>query len=417
MAQMFDEAKRRYTDLGVDVERAFSVLSTIPLSLHCWQGDDVGGFENPDAKLSGGGIQVTGNYPGKARSNEELRQDIEFAMALIPGKHRLNLHAMYGDFGGKKVDRDQVAPAHFARWMDWSKEKSVSLDFNASCFSHPKADDGFTLASQDKGIRDFWIEHVKRCREITAAFGKNQGNPSVHNLWIPDGTKDFPAQRTMYRRTLLESLDTVFEKDLPREYMRDAVEAKLFGIGSETYVVGSHEFYMGYAMSRNKMICLDLGHFHPTENLADKLSAVFLFMDEILLHLSRPVRWDSDHVVIFNDDIRQFMLELVRSGCLSKTHIGLDFFDATLNRIGAWAIGSRSSLKGLLYALLEPQELLLQAEKNSNGFARLALLESGLTLPFGEVWDEYCRRMAVPSEAELIAQVEDYEKKVLSKRG
>jgi L-rhamnose isomerase len=413
----FSTALDRYQELGVNVEEALAALQQVPLSMHCWQGDDVGGFESSEGKLSGGGIQVTGNYPGKARSIDELQKDVEYAMSLIPGSQRLNLHAMYGDFGGKKVDRNQVDVKHFAGWMDWSREKSIPLDFNASCFSHPKANDGFTLSSLDKGIRDFWIEHVSRVRTIGAAFGKNQGSACVHNLWIPDGTKDYPAQRMVYRQILTESLDTIFAQEHSTKHLRDAVEAKLFGIGSETFVVGSHEFYLGYAMSRKKMICLDLGHFHPTESLADKLSSVFLFMPEILLHVSRPMRWDSDHVVLFNDDIRHFMQELVRCNGLNRTYIGLDFFDATLNRIGAWAIGSRSTMKGILYALLEPQAKLMEAERAGDAFSRMALLEQGLTLPFGQVWDEYCVRTGVPTDGQLIQAVKDYEQKVLSKRG
>ena len=416
MSQYFEQAAQQYGELGIDVKKAFATLEETALSLHCWQGDDVGGFENPDSKLSGGGIQVTGNYPGKARDIGELRQDVEYAMQLITGKHRLNLHAIYGDFSSGKADRNEIELKHYQSWMDWSRDKKVSLDFNATCFSHPKADDGFTLASYDKGIRDFWIEHVKRCRNITAAFGRNQGNPSVHNLWIPDGTKDYTVDRLGYRKNLLESLDTIYADVLPDGEIRDAVESKLFGIGSETYVVGSHEFYLSYALTRNKLICLDLGHFHPTESLADKLSALFLYTNELLLHVSRPMRWDSDHVVLFNDDIRQFMSELVRSGGLGKTHIGLDFFDATLNRIGAWAIGARSTLKGLLYALLEPKNSLMEYEHGGNNFGRLALLESGLTLPFGEVWNEFCRQNNAPTDLELIDKVHSYEKTELAKR-
>lgn len=416
MTKRFSEAAERYATIGVDVESAFKTVSAVPLSLHCWQGDDVSGFEAPDASLSGGGIQVTGNYPGKARNIKELRADIQQAMKMIPGKHRLSLHAIYGDFENKKIDRDQIEVSHFDGWMDWSTKMGVPLDFNATCFSHPKAEDGLTLSSPDKDIQKFWIEHVKHCRRITAAFGKNQGNTSIHNLWIPDGLKDYPADRMSYRQTLLESLDEIFADKLPSAHMKDAVESKLFGIGSEAFVVGSHEFYMGYAMSRQKMLCLDLGHFHPTESIADKISSLYLFMDEILLHVSRSMRWDSDHVVLFNDEIRFFMQELVRSGKLDHTHIGLDFFDATINRIGAWSVGARSALKGLLFALLEPRAKLLGYERSKDFFGRLATLESGLVMPFGDIWDEYCERMGVPSEADLIPAVKRYETDMLSKR-
>ena len=416
MNKRFSEANEKYASIGVDVESAIKTLASVPLSLHCWQGDDVGGFESPGSALSGGGIQVTGNYPGKATNIGELQDDLQYAMKMIPGNHRLSLHAIYGDFEGKKIDRNQIEPKHFAPWMDWSTKMGVPLDFNATCFSHPMANDGFTLSNPNKEIRDFWIDHVNRSRTIAAAFGKNQGNPSIHNLWIADGHKDFPADRMGYRTTLMNTLDEIFSLKLASSEMKDAVESKLFGIGSEAFVVGSHEFYMGYAMSRAKMICLDMGHFHPTESLADKLSSIFLFMDEILLHVSRPMRWDSDHVVLFNDDIRFFMQELVRSGKLNKAHIGLDFFDGTMNRIGAWSIGARSALKGLLFALLEPNKTLVDFEKKGNYFGRLATMESALTLPFGDVWDEYCERMQVPTESSLIANVTSYEHDVLSKR-
>ncbi len=416
MGKRFAEANERYESIGVNVENALKTLASVPLSLHCWQGDDVGGFETPDAALSGGGIQVTGNYPGKARTVADLQGDILAAMQMIPGSHRLSLHAIYGDFGGQKVERNKIETRHFRGWMDWSTQKGIPLDFNATCFSHPMAKDGFTLSSPDKNVRDYWIEHVSNSRKITAAFGKNQGNPSIHNLWIADGHKDYPADRGGYRATLVQSLDTIFADAFPGQLMKDAVESKLFGIGSEACVIGSHEFYMGYAMSRKKMICLDLGHFHPTESLADKLSSIFLFMDEILLHVSRPMRWDSDHVVLFNDDIRLFMQELVRSGKLDHAHIGLDYFDASMNRIGAWAIGARSALKGLLFALLEPHAQLAGYEKAGNLFARLATMEAALVMPFGDIWDEYCERMQVPLEADLIARVTRYEQDVLSKR-
>lgn len=416
MSHLFEYAKEQYAVVGVDVESAIKKLKDISLSVHCWQGDDVGGFETPDSVLSGGGIQVTGNYPGKAGNPDELKKDLEKMYSLLPGKHRLNLHAIYGDFQGEKVDRNQVEPKHFQSWADWGKEQKVKLDFNASCFSHPMADSGFTLSSKDKNVRDFWIDHVKRAREIAAFFGREQGSPSVHNLWIPDGAKDSVVCRMDHRTILKNSLDDVFSLELSDKEIKDAVECKLFGIGSESFVVGSHEFYMGYALTRNKLLCLDLGHFHPTESIADKISSVYQYLDEILLHVSRPVRWDSDHVVTLNDDIYSLMQELVRSGKINNTYIGLDFFDGTLNRIGAWAVGARASLKGILYALLEPYNMLKSYEEEGNNFARLALLEETKTKPFGILWDHYCREMGTLTDREMISDVLEYEKSVLSGR-
>lgn len=412
----FEMAKERYAEIGVDVDAAMDLLKNIPLSLHCWQGDDVGGFETPDAELTGGGIQVTGNFPGKARNVDELKGDLEKVYSLIPGDHRLNLHAIYGEFEGKKVDRDEITVDHFKGWMDWSKAQGVPLDFNGSYFSHPLAESGFTLSSKDEKVRSFWVEHTKRCREISAEMGQNQGSPTVLNTWIPDGHKDYPVDRMGYRSILKKSLDESFAKKYPKELMKDAVETKLFGIGSEAYVVGSHEFYLSYAKESGVMPCLDLGHFHPTELIADKISSVLLFFPELLLHVSRPMRWDSDHVVILNDDIRMLMQEIVRSERTADVHIGLDFFDATLNRIGAWTLGARSALKGLLLALLEPRAELVKREVEGDYYGRLALLELGHTMPFGAVWDYYCQKMNVPAEAEAIASAADYQKNVLSKR-
>ncbi|MDA3833278.1 MAG: L-rhamnose isomerase [Spirochaetales bacterium] len=412
----YQAAKEAYAALGVDTETAIARLTEIPLSIHCWQGDDVGGYETPDAALSGGGIQVTGNYPGKARSVEELRHDLEEVYRLVPGKHRLNLHASYGEFGGEKVDRDQIEEKHFSGWVRWAKKLGIGIDFNATCFSHPKADDGFTLSSKDPEIRKFWIEHVKRTRRIAAYFGRELGSPSVHNIWIPDGCKDFTVDKTGYRSLLKDSLDEIFSEELSAEFMRDAVETKLFGIGSEAFVVGSHEFYMSYAARNNKMICLDMGHFHPTEQISDKISAMMLFNDELLLHVSRPMRWDSDHVVVLNDDILYLAQELVRCGKIDNIHIGLDFFDATINRIGAWVIGTRAAQKGLLLALLEPQEKLLDYEESGNLFGRLALLEQLKSMPFGAVWDEACAREGTAVESEIIDAVLAYEREVFRER-
>jgi L-rhamnose isomerase len=412
----YNLAKEKYAEMGVDVQKAMDTLNKISISLHCWQGDDVGGFESPDAELSGGGIQVTGNYPGKARNVEELRMDAEKAFSLIPGNHRFNLHAIYGEFGGKKVDRDEITTDHFKGWLQWAKQVGIKLDFNATCFSHPKAEDGFTLSSKDESIRKFWIEHVNRCREISASFGKELGSSCIHNLWIPDGMKDIPVDRWTYRELLKKSLDEVFEVEYEKNEMKDAIESKLFGIGSESFVVGSHEFYMGYGISREKMVCLDMGHFHPTESIADKISAILQFSDELLFHVSRGVRWDSDHTVILNDDVKAVCEELVRANALDRVNIALDFFDATLNRIGAWVIGTRATLKALLMALLEPHDKLKNAEEKDDYFERLALLEELKTMPFGAVWDYYCLKQNVPFGEGVILDVLRYEAEVLGKR-
>ncbi len=413
---LFEAAKEQYGALGVDVEKALATLATIPLSIHCWQGDDVGGFERAGAKLEGGGIEVTGNYPGRARSVEELRADLEAMYALLPGAHRLALHMSYGEFGGKPVDRDQVEPSHYRGWIDWAKAKGLKLDMNSTFFSHPKASSGFTLSSKDKGVRDFWIEHGKRTREVSSVIGKELGSPCIHNVWIPDGMKDYPADRIGYRRNLEHSLDEIFEKEYPLSQLKDAVESKLFGLGSEAYVVGSHEFYLGYAITRRKLLTLDMGHFHPTESVADKLSAILLYCDEALLHVSRPMRWDSDHVVTSSDELRLLAEEIVASGRLPQIHVGLDFFDATINRLGAWTIGARSMLKGLLAALLQPRERLLAAEEEGDWFARLQLFEQSKSLPLGAVWDYYCAAHDAPLEREIIDRVHGYERSVLSKR-
>lgn len=409
-------AKESYASLGIDTEAAIEKLLTIPISLHCWQGDDVGGFERPGATLSGGGIQVTGNYPGKARNLQELRMDIEKVFAWTPGVHKLNLHAIYGEFGGEFVDRDQIEEKHFAGWVEWAKANKVGMDFNASFFSHPNAEDGFTLSSKDPEIRKFWVEHLKRARKISAYFGKELGIPCVHNTWVPDGTKDNTVDRYGYRALLKESLDEVFAEEYDKAYLLDAIETKLFGIGSEAYVVGSHEFYMNYASRNDKMVCLDLGHFHPTEQIFDKISSTMLFFDEMLLHVSRPVRWDSDHVVLLSDEVTALAQELVRSGKLDNVHIGLDFFDASINRVGAWVTGQRATQKALLMALLEPHDTLLAYENEGNLYARMGLLEQLKSMPFGLVWDEACRRAGVPLESDIIDTVLAYEKEELSGR-
>ena len=414
IAQSYSFAKARYADLGVDTDAATASLAKIPISLHCWQGDDVGGFESTGEGLSGG-IAVTGNYPGKARTPDELRADLDKALSLTPGKHRLNLHAFYGEFGGKKVDRNEIEPKHFKGWIDWAKANGMGMDFNPTCFSHPKAADGFTLSHPKKAIRDFWIEHCIASREIGAAIGKALGSPTVTNVWIPDGFKDTPVDRLSPRQRLADSLDKVFAKKLNPKHHLDAVECKLFGIGSESYVVGSHEFYMGYAIKNQKVLCLDAGHFHPTEGIADKLSSVLMFVPEILLHVSRGVRWDSDHVVTLDDALQSIAAELVRNQLLSRTHIGLDFFDASINRIAAWTIGTRNTLKALLIALLEPPAL-REAEKSGDYTSRLALMEDAKSLPWGAVWDAYCETQSVPAGNAWMAEVKRYESAVLSKR-
>lgn len=409
-------AQERYSQFGVNSEKALEILEKVSLSLHCWQGDDLGGFEKPDSRLAGGGLQVTGNYPGRARTVDELRMDLKKAYSLIPGRHRLNLHAMYGDFSGKPVDRNEISLDHYKGWIDWAKQEDLKLDFNPTCFSHPKADSGFTLSSKDIAIREFWIEHVKRCREISASMGRELQSPCIHNLWIPDGTKDIPVDRWTHRTLLREALDTVYAVEYRPSEMKDSIESKLFGIGSESFVVGSHEFYIGYALSRGKMLCLDLGHFHPTESVADKISSILQFSEELLLHISRGVRWDSDHVVILNDEVKSLTEEIVRSSALDRVHIALDFFDASMNRIGAWVIGARATLKGLLCALLEPQQKLIEAEDSGNNFARLALMEELGTMPFGAVWDYYCLRMDVPVGELWMEEIKRYEEEVTKKR-
>jgi L-rhamnose isomerase len=404
-----------FAQSGVDTEKALERLSKIPISLHCWQGDDVGGFENSGGEL-GGGLAVTGNYPGKARTPDELRRDLEKTYSLLPGKHRLNLHAFYAETDGQRVERNELTAAHFRGWIDWAKAQKLGLDFNPTYFSHPKAADGFTLAHRDKAIRQFWVEHGIACRKIGAAMGKALGTTCVTNIWIPDGFKDTPVDRKGPRERLVESLDTIFAVPINSQHNLDAVEPKLFGLGSESYVVGSHEFYLGYAVRNKKLLCLDAGHFHPTETIADKISAVFSSLDEILLHVSRGVRWDSDHVVILSNELEAIAQELVRGDFLGRTHIGLDYFDASINRVAAWTVGARSMIKALLMALLEPIGKLREAEGAGDFTSRLALLEAAKTLPCGAVWEMYCERQGVPGELEWLAEVKRYEKEVLSKR-
>ncbi len=409
-------AKEQYAQIGIDTDKVLKKLAAIPISMHCWQGDDVGGFETVGAELSGGGIQATGNYPGKARTIDQLRADIEKAFSLIPGRHRLNLHACYIDNGGKYIDRNEMQPRHFQSWIDWAKANKLGMDFNPTYFSHPKAADGFTLSHPDKGIRNFWIEHGIACRKIGAAIGRQLGSTTVTNFWIPDGYKDVPVDRVSPRLRLMDSLDKIFAVKVNPAHNLDAVESKLFGIGAESYTVGSHEFYLGYAVSRQKLLCLDAGHFHPTEMISEKISSVMMFCPQLLLHVSRPVRWDSDHVVILDDELQAIAKELVRSGKLDKVHIGLDFFDASINRVAAWTIGMRNMIKALLIALLEPTETLRKIELKMDYTRRLAMLEELKTLPWAAVWDYYCMSRNVPVGMAWLDEVKKYEADVLSKR-
>ncbi len=408
-------AKQRYADLGVNTDRALQQLARIPISIHCWQGDDVGGFENAGQEL-GGGLAVTGNYPGKATTPTQLRADFEKAISVIPGRHRLNLHACYAEMNGGKVERDELSVDQFQNWIAWAKKIKIGLDFNPTYFAHPKVRDGFTLTSSDKGIRNFWIEHGIRSREIGAAIGKALGNTCLTNLWIPDGMKDTPADRRGPRERLAESLDAVFKKKIDRKYNVDSVEPKLFGIGAESYTPGSHEFYLGYAVSRQILLTLDAGHYHPTEGIADKISAVLCFLPEIALHVSRGVRWDSDHVVTLTDDLQAIAQEIVWGGYANRVRIGLDYFDASINRIAAWAIGTRNMVKALLLALVAPIEKLRQFEAEGDYTSRLALMEDSKTLPIGAIWDYYCAKQDVPVGESWLAEVKAYERTVLAKR-
>jgi len=413
--QAYQLAREQYAALGVDTERAMQTLRGVAVSLHCWQGDDVGGFEKFGTEL-GGGLAATGNYPGKARTPAELRADAEQAFALIPGKHRFSLHAFYGEFGGKKVDRNAIGPEHFQGWIDWAKRCGLGLDFNPTFFSHPKAADGFTLSHVDAGVRKFWIEHGIACRKIGAAMGQALGKTCVTNVWIPDGMKDTPVDRVGPRDRLTAALDAIFKVPVNPKHNLDSVEGKLFGIGCESYTVGSHEYYLAYALTRKILYTLDTGHYHPTETITDKLSSVFQFLPEILLHVSRGVRWDSDHVVILSNDLEEIGQELVRGNFLGRTHIGLDYFDASINRVAAWVIGARNMLKALLKALVEPTPALRQAEAAGDYTARLALLEEARTLPLGAVWDYYCLQQGVPVGAAWLDEVKRYERDVLSAR-
>ena len=410
----FDLAVEEYADLGVDVREAMRRLAAKSICLQCWQGDDVSGFESPGAALTGG-IMATGNFPGKARNAAELRSDLEEAMSLIPGPHRVNLHATYGDFE-EKIERNSVAPKHFEDWIGWAREKKLGLDFNATVFSHPKSDAGFTLSSKDPAIRRYWVEHVKQTRRISAHIGESLGSPCIHDLWIPDGMKDSTVDRIGYRKHLMESLDEIYAEQYPTDHLKDTVESKLFGLGSECYVVGSHDFYLAYALRHNLMVCIDMGHYHPTESIGDKLSSILLNMPEMMLHVSRGVRWDSDHVPVVDDQIRDTMLEVVRCGALNRVHLALDYFDASINRVAAWVIGARATQKALLAALLEPHQILVGLEEAGDYTGRLALLEETKALPVGAVWNMFCEEQGVSSDREWMTEIRKYEKAVQSKR-
>ncbi len=411
----YENAKKQYEKWGINVDKVLEQLKEVPISIHCWQGDDIGGYEVNQQELSGG-IDVTGNYPGKATTPEELRSDLEKALSLIPGKHRINLHAIYGETNGEVVDRDELKPQHFENWVNWAKKHDLGLDFNPTFFSHPKADDGLTLAHPDKDIRDFWIRHCIASRKIGEYFGKELGTPALTNIWVPDGYKDIPSDRLTPRKRLKESLDEIFNEEIDEKYNLDAMESKLFGIGSEAYVVGSHEFYMAYALKNNKLCLLDTGHYHPTEVVSNKISAMLLYNEKLALHVSRPVRWDSDHVVILDDELREIGLEIVRNDALDKVSIGLDFFDASINRVAAWTIGTRNMIKALLYAMLTPNEYMKQLQEEGNFTERLALMEEFKTYPFGAVWDYYCEQMGVPVKETWMEEIKEYEETVLSNR-
>ena len=411
----YEVAKSRYASLGVNTDQVIETLNNQSISIHCWQGDDVIGFENPDGELTGG-IQTTGNYPGKARNIEDLRSDLEKVISLIPGNHRISLHAIYGDFGGEFVDRDKIEPKHFQSWIDWAKKNDVKLDFNSTFFSHEKSSSGYTLSSFDPEIREFWKDHLSQCRKIAAEIGKQQGDACIHNIWIPDGEKDKTVSRYEHRKLLEESLDEVLAEKISTEYLKDCVECKLFGIGSESYVVGSHEFYMGYTVKNNMMLTLDAGHFHPTETISDKLSTMLLFVPEINLHVSRPERWDSDHVIILNDELLAISQEIVRSGQIDRIHVGLDYFDASLNRVGAYVVGIRSQQKAMLQALLEPTEGLREFEKDNKNFERMAYLEELKSMPWSDIYNYYCLQQNVAVANDYIKEIQDYEANITSKR-
>lgn len=414
VTKRYEEAKAKYAAIGVDTDAALKALQEVKISMHCWQGDDVKGFLTPEGELTGG-IMATGNYPGAAHTPEQLRQDLEKAYSLIPGKHKLNLHAIYLDTD-ENVDLNEIEPKHFAKWVEWAKEQGLGLDFNPTFFSHPMMKDGMTLSHPDKDVREYWIEHGKRARKIAAYMGEETGQVCIDNFWVPDGMKDNPIDRYQPRKRLMESLDEIFSVEYSEDFTQDAVESKLFGLGAEAYTVGSHEFYMGYGLTRNKLVCLDAGHFHPTEVISNKLSSLALFSKGVMLHVSRPVRWDSDHVVIMDDELQDIAKELVRNDLMERTNIGLDFFDATINRIAAWVIGTRNTQKALLKAMLEPTKELQEMELNFDFTSRLAITEELKDFPYADVWNYFCEQNNVPVGLDWLTEVQAYEKEVLANR-
>jgi len=413
--KQYEEAKKQYQDVGVDTDKVLTSLAQIPVSVHCWQGDDVSGFEYTDAVL-GGGLLTTGNFKGKPRNLPQLWQDIEKAFSLIPGPKKINLHPIYGDFKGKKVDRDQIGPQHFESWADWAQKNNAGVDFNPTTFAHKLSDSGYTISDKDKKVRKFWIEHSKRCREISDYFGSRLGKTCIYNIWVQDGTKDTTLSKYEHRLILKEALDEIFSVKYPEENVLDALESKLFGLGSESFVVGSLEFYLSYAAQNGKLITFDTGHFHPTELVSDKISAALPFLKGIMLHLSRGIRWDSDHVTTMSDEVIEIMKEIVRAGATGRVHIGTDFFDASINRIGAWVIGARAVIKSLLIALLEPAAIIKKYEDEGKLFARLGMLEDSKTMPFGAVWNYYCKISSAPQDKAWIDEVLKYESEVLDRR-
>lgn len=414
VTKRYEEAKAKYAAIGVDTDAALKALQDVKISMHCWQGDDVKGFLTPEGELTGG-IMATGNYPGAAHTPEQLRQDLEKAYSLIPGKHKLNLHAIYLDTD-ENVDLNEIEPKHFAKWVEWAKEQGLGLDFNPTFFSHPMMKDGMTLSHPDKDVREYWIEHGKRARKIAAYMGEETGQVCIDNFWVPDGMKDNPIDRYQPRKRLMESLDEIFSVEYSEDFTQDAVESKLFGLGAEAYTVGSHEFYMGYGLTRNKLVCLDAGHFHPTEVISNKLSSLALFSKGVMLHVSRPVRWDSDHVVIMDDELQDIAKELVRNDLMERTNIGLDFFDATINRIAAWVIGTRNTQKALLKAMLEPTKELQKMELNFDFTSRLAITEELKDFPYADIWNYFCEQNNVPVGLDWLTEVQAYEKEVLANR-
>jgi L-rhamnose isomerase len=418
ISQAYRHARQAYHAYGVDTEAALKRARSVPISLHCWQADDVRGLEAPRPGVDSGGIMSTGGYPGRARNGDEMRADLDLVLRLLPGRQRLNLHAFYAETGAASVERDRIGPEHFSRWLGWARSRRIGLDFNPTYFAHPRAASGYTLSSADRSVRRFWIAHARACRRIAQHFGKELGKPSVINHWIPDGSKDLPADRWGPRERLAESLDAIFaDKSVNRRLCVDAVEGKLFGLGLEDYTVGSQEFYSSYALTRNVVPCLDLGHYHPTESVADKISALMQFHPRILLHTSRPVRWDSDHVVILDDPVRALFLEIARGDAWDRVFVALDFFDASINRIGAYVIGARATRQAILIGLLDPAARLRGAEDAGRLHERLALMEQAKALPWGAVWDELCERDGVPAGADWLREVARHEKTVLSKRG